>query len=105
MRIGMADDHPREGGPFLLEDAQLVQADGRLDGMGRDRETGPSRRPRCRPMDALFLGGQPWLVGPDLADDPGPGVDPRDTFRRVADDLVGERLDAPAVDPGLRRVV
>jgi hypothetical protein len=54
-------------------------------------------------MDALFLGRKPWLVGPDLANDPGPGVGPSDTFGRVADDLVGERLNAPAVDPGLGR--
>jgi hypothetical protein len=66
--------------------------------VGRDREARPSRRPSGGSVDPFLLGRQPWLVGTDLADDPGPDPRAGDAFGCVADDLVGEIVDRPAID-------
>ena len=105
MGVGVADDDPRRVGALRLEDPQLVQADRRQDGVGRDREAGPAGRPGGGAMDALLAGREPRLVGADLADDAGPDAGVPDSVGRLADELVGEVVDGPAVDRGLGRVV
>src|SRR6188508_2217289 len=56
-------------------------------------------------MDTLLERRHPRLVGPDLADDPGPDPGVADTIRRLADELVGEVIHRPSVDQRLCRVV
>src|SRR3989337_111868 len=68
----MADDDPARIHALLREDAELCQADRRLDAVGGDRHAGLLRGPRGRAMHALLLRADPRPIGPDLADDPGP---------------------------------
>ena len=72
IRVGVADDDPAGSAPSSSKIAQLGEAHGRQDRVGRDREAGPPRGPGGRPMDALLGGRDPRLVRPDLADDPRP---------------------------------
>ena len=72
VRVGVADDDPGRVDALLLEDPQLGQADRRQDGVRRDRQPGPPGGPRGGAVDPLLGRRQPRLVGPDLADDPGP---------------------------------
>ena len=102
VRVGVADDDPRRVRALLLEDPQLVEPDRRQDGVGRDGQAGPSGGPGRRPMDALLLRRHPRLVGADLADDARAGrrVSPTPSVAS-RDELVGEVVDRPPVDPGL----
>ena len=100
-RISMADDDPGQVGALGLEDVELIEPDRRLDGMGRDREPGAAGRPGGGAVDALLLRGQPRLLGPDLADNPGPDAGSR-TPSVASPTNVRERVHRPAVDDRLR---
>ena len=73
--------------------------------MGRDREPGPPGRPRHGPMHPLLPRRHPRLVRADLADDPRSHAALPHPVGRLADQLVGEDVDRPAIDERLGRVV
>ena len=103
----MADHDPRQVGALRLEEVELVEADRRLDGVGRDREAGPTGGPGRGAVDPLLARRDPRLVRADLADDPGPDAGLAHAIGRLADELVGKRLDRrggrSAPRPGSRR--
>ena len=101
----MADDDAGRIGALRLEQRELRQPDRRHDGVGRDRETGPSRCLPGGPVDALLGRRDPRLVGPDLADDPGADAGLPHPVGRLADELVGQVVHGPALDQRLGRVV
>src|SRR5512141_2195165 len=77
--------------------------------MGRDRQAGAPRRPGDRAVDPLLAGREPRLVGPDLADDPGPDRRVQAGYREadldLGHELVGERAHGTTVDVEGRGVV
>ena len=81
VRVGVADDDPCQVGALRLEDRRAGRARPRLDRVGRDRQAGPAGGPGRGPVDPFLLGREPRLVGPDLADDPGPDAGPADARR------------------------
>ena len=72
VRVGVADDDPAGSAPSSSKIRSWASPTSDRTRVGRDRQPGPPRRPRRRPMDALLGRRDPRLVGPDLADDPGP---------------------------------
>src|SRR4051812_14324169 len=56
-------------------------------------------------MDALLERRDPRLVGPDLADDPGPYPALPHPVGGLADELVGEVVDRPAIETRLGWVI
>ena len=87
--VRVPDHDPPGVDALVLEDRELGRPDVGHDGMGRDREAGPPRRPRRRPVDPLLGRRDPRLVRPDLPDDPGPDPGVADAVTDLADELGG----------------
>ena len=87
-----------EVGALGLEDVELVEPDRRLDGVGRDREPGPAGGPGGRAVDPLLLGESHGLSVPISPMIPARMPVSPTPIGRVADDLVGERVDGAAID-------
>ena len=97
----MADDDPPRIEALLLEDRSCASPTSDMTAwVVTARPVRRAARAAAR-MDALLLAGQPRLVGPDLADDPGRTPVPRTPAVALADELVGQVVDRALLDARL----
>src|SRR5437588_1834905 len=98
VRVCVADDDAARVQALFLQDSELVETDLTLQSVCADRQAGATSGSRHRAEDALLARAYPGPVGTDLADDAGADPGPSNPVLDFGHDLVGELVNASAVD-------